>query len=48
MRDALDGHAMACHWERRERTSGRKKKKWWWQGRRRELVIVKVKRISPK
>jgi hypothetical protein len=37
MSDALDGHAMARHWELRENTSVRKKKKrWrWWS---KELV----------
>jgi hypothetical protein len=46
MRHSLDGHAMAQHWEVRERMSSRKKKK----RRRRqseELINSTSKRISP-
>jgi hypothetical protein len=43
MSDALDGHAMAWHWELRERTSARKKKWWQWR-RRRDLVKSKSKK----
>jgi hypothetical protein len=46
MSNALDGHAMAWHWELQERTSARKKKKKQWLRQSGELVNNKSKRIS--